>query len=200
MPQGISRPPLTARCGKRWPTPRGPPIITPLDKSLAPFSSDPMTEPRTPSYSRIETRYILAPHQVNALGTAFGGVIMSWIDTVAAMTAQRHCHGVVVTVGIDKISFEAPINIGDHVILKASVNYVGKTSMEVGVLVSKENPMTGEEARTTTAYLTFVQLDENGVPAGVAKLVAETNEDKRRYENAKLRAQARKELLERIKK
>ena len=159
-----------------------------------------MVKRRTSSDSAIETRYILAPHQVNALGTAFGGVIMSWIDAVAAMVAQRHCNGVVVTASIDKISFKAPIYIGDHVILKASVNYVGSTSMEVGVQVSKENPITGEQARTTTAYLTFVHVDENGSPREVADLVPQTDEEKRRYENAKLRAQARKELLKRIKK
>ena len=159
-----------------------------------------MVESRTPSDSAIVTRYILAPHQVNALGTAFGGVIMSWIDTVAAMVAQRHCHGVVVTASIDTISFKAPIYIGDHVILKASVNYVGDTSMEIGVQVSKENPMTGERARTTTAYLTFVHLGEDGAPKKVVPLAPQTEEDKRRYENAKLRVQARKELLRRIKK
>jgi acyl-CoA hydrolase len=159
-----------------------------------------MGMPRTPSHSATETRYILAPHQVNALGTAFGGVIMSWIDTVAAMVAQRHCNGVVVTASIDKISFKAPIYVGDHVILKASVNYVGTTSMEVGVQVSKENPVTGEQARTTTAYLTFVHLDDSGTPKKVAELTPETDEEKRRYKNAKLRAQARKELLRKIKK
>jgi len=159
-----------------------------------------MIKRRPPSDSAVETRYILAPHQVNSLGTAFGGVVMSWIDAVAAMVAQRHCNGVVVTASIDKISFKAPIYIGDHVILKASVNYVGSTSMEVGVQVSKENPITGERARTTTAYLTFVHVDQNGLPREVADLAPQTDEEKRRHDNAKLRAQARKELLKRIKK
>ena len=159
-----------------------------------------MVETKTPSQSAIVTRYILAPHQVNAFGTAFGGVIMSWIDTVAAMVAQRHCKGLVVTASIDKISFKAPIYVGDHVVLKSSINYVGNTSMEVGVQVSKENPLTGEEAKTTTAYLTFVHLDENGTPTRVVELHPQTAEEKRRYENAKLRAQARKELLKKIKK
>ena len=159
-----------------------------------------MVEPRTPNQSAVETRYILAPHQVNALGTAFGGVIMSWIDAVAAMVAQRHCHGAVVTASIDKISFKAPIQIGDHIILKSSVNYVGNTSMEVGVQVSKENPLTGEEAKTTRAYLTFVHLDNNGVPTPVPPLEPETAEEKRRYENALHRVEARTELRKRIKR
>jgi len=142
-----------------------------------------MTEPRTPSYSAVETRYFLAPHQVNTLGSAFGGVVMSWIDTVGAMAAHRHCHGVVVTASIDKISFQAPIHVGDHVILKASVNYVGSTSLEVGVRVSKENPKTGK-----------------GRPSKVPPLSPETPEEKRRYEDAELRVRMRKELLEKSKK
>lgn len=158
-----------------------------------------MIETKTPSQSAIVTRYILAPHQVNALGTAFGGVIMSWIDSVAAMVAQRHCNGVVVTASIDTIAFKAPINVGDHVILKSSVNFVGHTSMEVGVQVSKENPMTGEEAKTTSAYLTFVRLDRDGMPAAVPALAPETAEEKRRHENAKLRVLSRKELRKKLK-
>jgi acyl-CoA hydrolase len=157
-----------------------------------------MPDAKTPRQSAVETRYILAPHQVNALGTAFGGVIMSWIDTVAAMVAQRHCNGVVVTASIDTISFKAPIHVGNHVILKASVNYVGNTSMEVGVQVSKENPMTGENVRTVTAYLTFVHLDEHGTPKVVPRLVPETADEKRRNENAKLRVAARQELRKRL--
>ena len=159
-----------------------------------------MSAKRAPRESAIETRYILAPHQVNALGTAFGGVIMSWIDVVAAMVAQRHCKGSVVTASIDKISFKAPIYAGDHVILKASVNYVGNTSMEVGVRVLKENPTTGNQVPATTAYLTFVHLDERGTPKKVAGLAPETEAEKRRYDNAKFRVQARKELRQKIKK
>jgi acyl-CoA hydrolase len=159
-----------------------------------------MSDTKTPRQSAIETRYILAPHHVNAFGTAFGGVIMSWMDTAAAMVAQRHCNGVVVTAGIDTIRFEAPIYVGDHVILKASVNYVGTTSLEVGVQVSKENPMTGVSARTTHAYLTFVHLDESGAPKEVPRLLPETADEKRRFENAKIRVLARKELLKKIKK
>ncbi len=158
-----------------------------------------MAESRTPSYSAVETRYFLAPHQVNSLGSAFGGVVMSWIDTVGAMAAHRHCHGVVVTASIDKISFEAPIHVGDHVILKASVNYVGSTSLEVGVRVSKENPRTGEQAKTASAYITFVHVDEKGLPKKVPGLSPETPEEKRRYKDAELRVRTRKELLEKSK-
>lgn len=148
----------------------------------------------------METRYILSPNQVNAYGTAFGGVIMSWIDSVAAMVAQRHCHGLVVTASIDRLSFLAPIYVGDHVILKASVNYVGNTSLEIGVSVLKENPRTGDQQQATSAYLTFVHLDEEGRPKKVAPLEPVTDEDKRRYENAQERVAARKELRKRLRK
>jgi acyl-CoA hydrolase len=159
-----------------------------------------MAELRSPSYSAVETRYILAPHQVNSLGSAFGGVVMSWIDMVGAMAAQRHCGGVVVTASIDNISFKAPIYVGDHVILKACVNYVGSTSMEVGVRVSKENPSTGEQTQTAVAYLTFVHVDEKGLPKKVPGLSPESREEKRRCEEAELRVRARKELLEKTRK
>jgi acyl-CoA hydrolase len=159
-----------------------------------------MSKPRTPRDTAVETRYILAPNHVNAIGTAFGGVIMSWIDVVAAMVAQRHCHGSVVTASIDKMSFKEPIHVGDHVVLKASVNYVGRTSMEVGVQVSKEDPKTGEQMRATTAYLTFVHIDDKGRPAKIPELAIETAEEQRRHDNAKTRVQARKELLARIRR
>ncbi len=137
---------------------------------------------------------------VNALGTAFGGVIMSWIDVVAAMVAQRHCEGIVVTASVDTMSFLEPIDIGDHVILKASVNYVGRTSLEIGVAVNKENPINGKQNPTTAAYLTFVHLDEDGEPTDVPKLLLETEEDKRRNENAHARVHARRELRKKIRK
>ena len=95
---------------------------------------------KTPRDSRMETRYLVMPHQANDIGIAFGGTIMSWIDMLAAMVAQKHCEGKVVTVSIDKISFLRPIRIGDHIVLRASVNYVGTTSLEVGVQVTGENP------------------------------------------------------------
>jgi acyl-CoA hydrolase len=157
-----------------------------------------VAKPKTPAASAITTRYLLMPDHANGLNTAFGGVIMSWIDIVAAMVAQRHCEGIVVTASIDSLSFKAPIRIGDHVVLKASVNYVGTTSMEVGVRVEKENPMTGKTRHTTTAYLTFVHLDENQKRVAVPELKPETRDEIRRYKNARLRTEARKELITRI--
>jgi acyl-CoA hydrolase len=159
-----------------------------------------MARAKNPRESAVETRYLLMPEQANAHGTAFGGVIMSWIDMVAAMAAQRHCEGVAVTVCIDKISFKAPIYVGEHAVIKSTVNYAGNTSMEVGVQVTKENPYTGEVVRATTAYLTLVYLDEQKKPKKVPELIPETEVEKRRYRNAEIRVQARKELREKLKR
>ncbi len=139
------------------------------------------------------------PHQANPAGTVFGGVIVSWIDMIASMAAQKHCGKPVVTASIDSINFRKPINIGDHAILKAAVNYVGRTSMEVGVKVIKENPATAQQDVATTAHLTFVGLDENNKPFPAPKLIPETEEEKKRYKNAMLRVKTRKELLQKLK-
>jgi len=100
------------------------------------------------------------PHQANPYGTAFGGAIVAWIDMVASMAAQRHCGKEVVTASIDSLSFKEPIRVGDHVVLKACVNYVGNTSMEVGVRVIREDPYGAKPVIATTAHLTFVALDK----------------------------------------
>lgn len=150
---------------------------------------------KSPQESAVETRYLIMPHQANPQGTAFGGVIMGWIDMVAAMAAQRHCGKEVVTAGIDSLAFKEPIRIGDHVVLRAAVNYVSRTSMEVGVRVTREDPYTNEEAVATTAHLTFVALDKNKKPTPAPPILPETDQEKRRYEHARMRVQARKELL-----
>jgi acyl-CoA hydrolase len=153
---------------------------------------------KTPRESQMETHYVLMPQHTNHYGIAFGGVIMSWIDMLAGMVAQKHCGGEVVTASTDQISFLAPTNVGDHVVLKASVNYVGRTSMEVGVRVACEHFRTGQSVHTTTAYLTFVGIDENKRPMLIPQLRPETPDEIRRYENARLRVEARKELLQRL--
>jgi len=154
---------------------------------------------KKPRESAVETRYLLMPDQANPHGTAFGGVIMAWIDMVAAMAAQRHCGKEVVTAGIDSLVFKEPIRIGDHVVLKASVNYVSHSSMEVGVQVTREDPYRNNKVIATTAHLTFVALDENKRPTPAPPILPQTEQEKRRYENAKLRVQTRKELLAKMK-
>ena len=153
---------------------------------------------KSPGESAVETRYLIMPHQANPQGTAFGGVIVAWIDMIAAMAAQRHCGKEVVTAAIDSLAFKEPIRIGDHVALRATVNYVSRSSMEVGVQVTREDPYTGQKVVATTAHLTFVALDKNKRPTPAPPILPETHEEKKRYENAKLRVQARKELLNKI--
>ena len=155
-------------------------------------------EGKKPADSAVESRYVLMPHQANPYETAFGGVIMAWIDMIAGMAAQRHCGKEVVTASIDSVSFKEPIRVGDHVVLKACVNYVGHTSMEVGVRVIREDPYSNKQIIATTAHLTFVALGEDKRPAAVAPILPETADEKRRYENAKVRVQARKDLLRKI--
>jgi acyl-CoA hydrolase len=153
---------------------------------------------KTPGESAVETRYLVMPQQANPQGTAFGGAIVSWIDMVAAMAAQRHCGTEVVTAGIDSLVFRHPIRIGDQVVLRAAVNYVSRSSMEVGVQVIRDDPYNGQQILATTAHLTLVALDANKKPIAAPPLLPQTPEEKARYENARLRVQARKEQLKTI--
>jgi len=153
---------------------------------------------KTPVQSAVESRYLVMPHQANPQGTVFGGVIMAWMDMVASMAAQRHCGKEVVTVSIDSLSFKEPIYIGEHVVLKAMVNYVGRTSMEVGVQVAREDPTSNKKIIATTAHLTFVALDENKKPTPVEPIIPQTDDEKRRHQNARIRVKTRKELLSKI--
>lgn len=148
--------------------------------------------PKKPSESSIEMREMVMPNNTNALNTVFGGTVMSWIDIAAAMVAARHCGKPVVTAHIDDIDFIAPIKVGYHVLIQASMNFVGRTSMIVGVKVTSENPYTGESRQTTKAYLTFVALDDLGRPVEVPGLTPESEDELRRYENAKLRVAHKK--------
>lgn len=150
--------------------------------------------PKTPAESAVEMREMVMPHHTNPQNTVFGGTVMSWIDIAAAMVAARHCGRPVVTAHIDDIDFIAPIKVGYHVLIQASLNYVGKTSMIVGVKVTSENPYSGEVRTTTKAYLTFVALDDLGKPVLVPELKPVTDEDVRRFENAKKRVQMKKEI------
>jgi acyl-CoA hydrolase len=154
--------------------------------------------PKKPSESAVTTRYLVMPGQANPYGTAFGGAIVAWIDMVAAMAGQRHTGKEVVTASIDSIVFKEPIYVGDQVVLNASVNYVGRTSMEVGVQVSREDPIAREKVVATTAHLTMVALGKDKKPVTIPPIAPETEEEKRRFENAKIRVAARKELRKKI--
>ena len=114
------------------------------------------------------------------------------------MAAQRHTGCEVVTAGIDSLSFKEPIGIGDHVTLRACVNYVSRSSMEVGVQVTKENPYKNQQVIATTAHLTFVALDKNKKPTPAPLIKPETEIEKIRYEHAQYRVKSRKELLKKM--
>ena len=116
---------------------------------------------------------------------------MSWIDIAAAISAQRHSRHPVVTASIDALNFVAPAYVGWVINLKASVNYVSKTSMEVGVRADAENPIQGTRHHIASAYLTFVAVDDQGRPVKVAPITPETVAEKRRYEAAKKRREVR---------
>ncbi len=140
-----------------------------------------------PSASRVEMSQLLLPQDTNNLGTAFGGTIMAWIDLCASMAAQRHSRSIVVTASMDRIDFLAPIKGGQHVTLLGMVNYVGRTSMEVGVRVESEDPLSGQRTHAASAYLTFVALDGDGAPHRVRPLAPETAGERLRFEEAKAR-------------
>jgi len=144
------------------------------------------------SASAAEFTHLVLPPDTNALGTIFGGRIMEWVDIGAAIVASRHCRTIAVTASIDELHFLAPVRLGDIVILKASVNFVGKTSLEIGVRVEAEDPKTGKRRKTSTAFLTFVALNDSGKPTRVPELILETEDDKRRFNEGQKRAQGRK--------
>lgn len=134
---------------------------------------------------------IVLPGHTNALGTIFGGVIMSWIDIAGAIMAQRYSRMAAVTASLDDLSFLAGVKKGWIVQLRARVNYTGKTSMEIGVRVDAENPTTGEAVHTATAYLTYVAVDASGKPTPVPPIKLDTDEKKRRYNEALKRREFR---------
>lgn len=152
-----------------------------------------MTNERTVRETQHETSQLMMPQHSNNLGHVFGGVILSMMDTSAAISAIRHARTNCVTVSVDRVDFREPIHLGDLVIMKCSVNFVGRTSMEVGVRVEAENLQTGIRRHTNSCYLTFVAVDRNGRPVEVPKLVPETEEEIRRYEAAQARRRRRLE-------
>ena len=130
---------------------------------------------------------MVLPPDTNYHGTVFGGRILQWIDIAGAIAAQRHSRRKVVTASIDDMHFVVPIKLGDTVVLKACVNYVGRTSMEVGVRIEREPPTADLREHAATAYLTYVGLDEESKPTPVAPLLPKTAEEKRRFTNAETR-------------
>jgi acyl-CoA hydrolase len=129
----------------------------------------------------------MGPTDANSVGFVHGGVVMKLIDEAAGVAAVRHSRSRVVTAGADRLTFLQPIHVGELVTLQASVNAAWRTSMEVGVRVQTENPRTGEERHTNTAYLTMVAVDEDGHPTEVPALIAQSPDELRREAEAQLR-------------
>jgi acyl-CoA hydrolase len=138
---------------------------------------------------------VVLPAQTNALGKLLGGHVMHLVDIAGAMAAHRHSNSYAVTASVDHIDFRNPVNLGEIVMLKSQVNRVFHTSMEVGVEVYSENVLTGERKHTTTAYVTFVAIDENTkLPKVVRPLIVKTRDEKRRYREAGERRKVRLQL------
>ena len=150
-----------------------------------------MSTLKTSRASRVYLSQLMQPEHANHHGNVHGGWIMKLVDEAGALACMRHAQTRVVTVAVDSLVFREPIKIGDLVTFTAEVTYTGRTSMEAEVQVTAENPITGERTHTNTAYLVYVGLDDDNHPTAIPQLVLETDEDKTRYEQAKLRQQRR---------
>jgi len=148
-------------------------------------------EPRTAEDSAVIMTELIMPNDANALGNCMGGRVMHLIDIAAAIAARRHARRTCVTAAIDEIVFHEPVPVGSVLVLEASVNYAGKTSMEVGVRVAMESAASGQRSHCASAYLTFVALDENGRPTPVPPLLAKTKDQQRRQREAAERRERR---------
>jgi acyl-CoA hydrolase len=165
-------------------------MIRPVEIYLNSPPPDPQV-PRPVRASQVTFADLAEPQSQNVAGTLFGGVLLGFIDRAAAFCAMKHAGRPVVTKSMDSVEFNEPIYIGELVVAKASVNFAGTSSMEVGVKVFAQNPVTGEERHTNTCYATFVALDANGRPVRVPPVLPETDDEKRRYDAGRLRREER---------
>lgn len=152
--------------------------------------------PAAPSQSMVSE--LMMPHHVNNLGHVFGGVILSMVDRAAAVAAMRHAGRACVTVSIDRVDFREPIFSGELVTCSAQVNYVGRTSMEVGVRVEAEHLLRGTLRHTNTCFLTFVAINTEGRPVPVPKLKLKTEEERQRFHEGERRREVRRALAEEL--
>ena len=146
---------------------------------------------KTVKESAVVISQLMGPQDVNNAGNVHGGVIMRLIDSTAGVVAIRHARSNAVTASIDRLDFLYPAYAGDLVTFKASLNYVGQTSMEIGVRVETENLISAEKRHTASAYLTYVALDKSGKPQRVPTLILETEDDRRRNSAARQRREMR---------
>lgn len=144
-------------------------------------------DPKPVSASRVTLSQVMGPEHANLHGNVHGGWLMKLVDEAGGLASMRHARGTVVTVAIDTMTFKEPVQLGDLVVLKAEVTYVGRTSMETRVEVTAENPFTGERTHTNTAYIVYVAIDDDGHPRPVPPLLVETEEQRARMERARKR-------------
>ena len=138
---------------------------------------------------------LVLPNDTNLLGNVLGGRVMHLMDMCAAMSAYKHARTAVVTASVDRLDFLAPAKMGEIMILRSSINYSGKSSMEVGVRIESENPKTGDIYHTSSAYLTFVSLNDNGKPQRVDNIIPENDIEIRRFKEGEIRHEERKRRL-----
>jgi len=151
----------------------------------------PPKEGKHVSDSGMTTVRIMMPTDGNIIGNVFGGAIMRYMDEVAGIVAFHHARKIVVTASVERMDFYAPVYVGNLLILKAAVNYVGRTSMEVGVRIEAEDPLTGLTTHTGSCYVNFVALDDKGRPTRVPPVIPVTPDEKRRFKEALARRRMR---------
>ncbi|MDX1662806.1 MAG: acyl-CoA thioesterase [Candidatus Promineifilaceae bacterium] len=150
-------------------------------------------QPETVDQSRVTLTQLMGPGDANTMGNVHGGVIMKLCDEAGGMCAIKYARRPAVTVAVDSMAFHSPVNIGDLITVTAEVTWTGRTSMETRVVVTAEEPLTGETTHTNTAYFVYVALDEAGRPTPVPPLQCETEEQRVRYERGAARQQYRLE-------
>ncbi len=152
---------------------------------------DSQFEAKRASDSQVTLSQQMMPSDANPLGNIHGGYIMKLVDEAGGLAAMRHAHRPVVTVALDSMSFLSPVKVGHLLTLRSAVNWVGKTSIEVGVRVEAENPITGEIVHTNSAFAVYVALDDTGRPCPVPPLILESADERRRWEEAEARQEIR---------
>jgi len=162
------------------------------DQPMSDNNKEKLVHPRPVRDSISEMAEIVMPNDANPLNSLVGGRLMHWIDVAGAMAAHRHSRQRVVTASVDHMDFLVPVRVGDLVILRSSVNRVFHTSMEVGVKVWVENYRSEQRQHVSSAYLTFVAIDEAGNRLAVPPVIPETEDEKRRHEDAARRREIRR--------
>lgn len=154
-----------------------------------PVTTDP--NKKTVAATRVRMNELVMPNDTNPLGNLMGGRLLQWMDVCSAISAQRHCNRNVVTISVDNVEFKSAIQLGEVVVIEAEVTRAFTTSMEVAMEVWAENLRTGERRLCTTSFYTFVSVDADGRPVPVPKIIAETDFEKERYEQAEDRREMR---------